>query len=145
MKDGIKQIVGKTITGVVVADQRSGTRRQMFLIFNDDTHFELWGDSFTGASGLDFGGLEKVRNYSANCGSEITMEISQLPQAVSGALSTGTKPNDFPRYCVLLVFFECLVGSLGLFLDHRSAGALALAGILAGVCYYIFKCQISRF
>jgi hypothetical protein len=142
MKDGVTKIVGKTINGLVIAE---GSRRQVFLLFEDDTHFEFYGDSFTGAGGIDPGGLEKVRSYCAKCGSKITMEIIPPIQVASGAASKMKPLNDFSRYCVLLVFFECVIGTLDLVLDHQSAGGFALAGMLAAVCYYILRYQISRF
>jgi hypothetical protein len=145
MKDGVRQIVGKSISGVVVAETPRALRRQVFLVFTDNTHFEFWGDSLTGAGGVDTGGLEEVGNYIAKCGAKVTMEVSESKQTFSSAVSKAVKANNFPRYCIFLVFFECLVGSLSLFLDHGSAGGLVLAIILAGMSYYIFEYQISRF
>jgi hypothetical protein len=91
MKDGIKQIVGKTIRGVVVAERPSDSRRQVFLVFSDDTHFELWGDSFTGAGGVDPGGLEEVRSYCANMKSQVTLEVSPSTHALSGEMPEPAK------------------------------------------------------
>ncbi len=65
MKDAIKDIIGKTIKGVVVkkSDTRN-PRSQVFLVFTDDTYYELYAEStIIGAGGLDPGGMEKVRNY----------------------------------------------------------------------------------
>ena len=75
MKDGIKQILGKRITAFVVTESPTAPRRQVFLIFSDNTHFEFYGHEFTGASGLGTGGLEQVRDYVAKFSSaEITMQ-----------------------------------------------------------------------
>jgi hypothetical protein len=61
MKDGIQQVIGKTISGVIVAKAQGRKSQQVFLVFNDETYFEFFGDSFTGGGGVDQGGLERVR------------------------------------------------------------------------------------
>ncbi len=53
MKDGLAKIVGKRIAGVVVAESPRGPRQQVFLVFDDGTRFEFWGDAFSCCSGLD--------------------------------------------------------------------------------------------
>jgi hypothetical protein len=145
MKDGIGQIVGKTISDVVVMEG-PGSSRQVFVIFTDDTNFELWGNSFTGSGGVDPGGLERVKAHLRD-GSKIAMEFSQPASAIEHHTAKASQTNNFPRYCVLLVFFSAFVGTVASFLefvDTRSAGDLVLAGVLAGVCYYIFRYQIHR-
>ncbi len=42
MKDGIKEILGKTITGVVVKARDGVPRSQVFLLCSDNTYFELY-------------------------------------------------------------------------------------------------------
>jgi hypothetical protein len=59
MKDGLRQIIGKTIKAVLVNQERG----QLYLIFTDDTHFELYGWPNTHvnwARGLDRGGIDKA-------------------------------------------------------------------------------------
>lgn len=51
MKNGLKEIVGKQIVSVVVAD--SNPRQQVFLVFSDGTRIEFWGESFGCRGGLD--------------------------------------------------------------------------------------------
>ena len=63
MKDGIKQIIGKTIERVVVAQSSVAPKQQVFLLFSDGTHFELYGEQFTCGAGLDEGGMDRVRGY----------------------------------------------------------------------------------
>ena len=69
MKDGIKKIVGKRISGFVVRKSLSrNLRTHLFLIFSDGTYFELWATGQTpgellGCADIDKGGLEEVRNY----------------------------------------------------------------------------------
>ena len=57
MKDGIKDIIGKQITGVVVTEIESGNSlHQVFLVFSDDTSYELYSfQSIIGASCVDKG------------------------------------------------------------------------------------------
>jgi hypothetical protein len=91
MKDGIRQIVGKTISGVLVADVANSPRRQVFLTFDDETHFELWGREISGTGGVDPGGFEKVRTNVEIAGSKIVMEAA--PKA--GLVATeATPPPD---------------------------------------------------
>ncbi len=62
MKNGLEQIIGKTIKTVAVNEGRG----QVFLIFSDGTYFELYPASerrVNWTSGVDRGGLEEVRHY----------------------------------------------------------------------------------
>ena len=53
MKTGLKDIIGKQITAVVVAESDHAPKQQVFLVFADGTRFELYGEGFTCCSGLD--------------------------------------------------------------------------------------------
>jgi hypothetical protein len=53
MKDALKQILGKRIAGVVVAQSDRDPRQQVFLVFSDGTRFEFYGPDFTCCGGLD--------------------------------------------------------------------------------------------
>jgi len=66
MKSGIKQIIGKIISGVIVKESGGSPRQQVFLIFNDGTYFELYGNSITCCSGLNGGTADDVRRYMAD-------------------------------------------------------------------------------
>jgi len=59
----LAEIVGKRISRVVHAkdDVRSG-RKAVFLIFDDGTHVELWGDDFSWSSPRQ-GDVEDVLRY----------------------------------------------------------------------------------
>lgn len=72
MKDGIQKVLGKKISGVIVAQKNESPRKQLFIIFSDDTHLELWGDQFTCASGLDNGGIAEAVSYAKSIGAEVT-------------------------------------------------------------------------
>jgi hypothetical protein len=59
MKEGLKQIIGKTIKAVLVNQERG----QLYLIFTDDTHFELYGwpqKHVNWARAVDRGGIDKA-------------------------------------------------------------------------------------
>ena len=53
MKDGLAKIVGRRIAGVVVAQSPRGPRQQVFLVFEDGTRFEFWGENFSCCSDVD--------------------------------------------------------------------------------------------
>lgn len=55
-KDSLSDIIGKTISSVVVAENRqSEPRVQVFLVFSDNTSFEIWSNDkdLSVASGVD--------------------------------------------------------------------------------------------
>jgi len=72
MKDGISDIIGKTISDVVIANKDSEPKLEVFLVFSDGTYFEFWGNSFTGAGGVNRGGLVEVSDYVKSMGARIT-------------------------------------------------------------------------
>ena len=87
MKDGIKQLVGKRITGVVAARNDGAPRHQVFLLLEDGTRFEFHGDSFTCTSGLDGG--PGVFRYIRDGGGKVTraygLDDAQVAEAIEAA------------------------------------------------------------
>lgn len=80
MKQGIRQIVGKRIMGVVVSKTGSRGRMHVFLAFSDNTYFELWATSevpgeIAGCGGLDKGGIEEIKRYVSD--QQIILESSE--------------------------------------------------------------------
>ena len=60
VKDGLRHIVGRTISAVVVARNKRPPREQVFLLFDDGSRFEFYGDNFTCCGGVDdAAGLER--------------------------------------------------------------------------------------
>ena len=56
MKDGFREILGRQIAGVVVANgEQRAPGNQVFLLFTDGTHFEMYGKAFTCCAGIDRG------------------------------------------------------------------------------------------
>lgn len=68
MKSTIGEIVGKEVTGVVVAYNAHEPRKQVFLRFRDGTYLELWGESFSCTSAIDRGGLPEILAYTKAMG-----------------------------------------------------------------------------
>jgi hypothetical protein len=73
MKDGINEIIGKKIRGVVVSrNERREPENQVFIVFDDGTYFEFYGSRFTCNGGVDRGDAEVAINYARHFGAEIT-------------------------------------------------------------------------
>ena len=72
MKGGPEHIVGKLITGVVVASSPNDPKNQLFLTFSDGTYFEIWGAAFSCASALDQGGAAAAIAYASKNGGKVT-------------------------------------------------------------------------
>ncbi len=65
MRSGFKNIVGKTIKGIVVkGSDFKNPKSQIFLLFSDNTYYEFYCDStIKGNHGIDKGGIDIVKNY----------------------------------------------------------------------------------
>lgn len=64
LKDSLPQLLGKRICGAVIKEGDCMPRMQVFLVFDDDTYYEIYADSMIyGAGGIDNGGIENVRQY----------------------------------------------------------------------------------
>jgi hypothetical protein len=74
IKPEVRDIVGKTIVGVLVADNPRVPGRQVFLVFNDNTYYEFYGPDgqlgFTG--GACPGGMADAERYAGGFGGTIT-------------------------------------------------------------------------
>lgn len=71
IKDGVQQIIGKTIAGVIVKKSEDLPRSMVILLFTDNTNYEFYTGSscsldlttIKGVAGVDRGGLEASRRY----------------------------------------------------------------------------------
>ena len=72
MKSAIADVVGKTISGVVVATNARSPQQQLFLTFADGSYFEIWGANFSCAGGLDRGGPAAAIAYVLKSGGSVT-------------------------------------------------------------------------
>ena len=61
MRGSFEKIIGKTITNVYCRDNKDDPEGQIFLIFDDNTYYEIYAyGSLKGASGLDKGYIKDV-------------------------------------------------------------------------------------
>lgn len=72
MRNAIKCVVGKTISGVVFREGAKSPEAQVFLVFDDGTYYEIYGQSINGTAGVDKGGVEEVLAYLASFGGTVT-------------------------------------------------------------------------
>jgi len=73
-----KRVVGKRIRGVLVAADDRSNRSHVFLVFDDGTHYELYGKDICGRKHIDSGGLDEAKAYIANSkGIEILLQEPQ--------------------------------------------------------------------
>ena len=64
MRGKFEDIIGKTITDVYCQENSTSPRGQIFLLFDDDTSFEIYSDgSLKGGSRLDKGDLNHIKKY----------------------------------------------------------------------------------
>ena len=63
MTSQVSQIVGKTITAVLMLEAGSQPYNQVMLVFDDGTNYEFYGQDIHYTSGLNLGGLHEVWNY----------------------------------------------------------------------------------
>ena len=73
IKTELQDIIGKTITGILVTDNVRVPQRQVFLVFSDNTHYELYSMSgdlcFT--SKVHEGAMAAVERAAAHMGGSI--------------------------------------------------------------------------
>lgn len=63
MKHHISKVVGKTIVNVIVTEAIREPTQQVYLVFSDGTHFELYGNWFTCANHVEHGNVEAILKY----------------------------------------------------------------------------------
>ena len=87
MKRELAEIVGKRIAGVVVKESSHlSPPRQVFLIFDDGTNFEFYGNSeVTWTSGVRPGGIEWVREYCASTHQRMKLVAEQRVESAQPA------------------------------------------------------------
>ena len=98
MKDGLKYLVGKRIAAVVVARSKRPPHDQVFLVFDDGTRFELYGENFTCCSGLD--PAAGIAAYVKNGGGEIA-QVHAAPETTAALMSRDLKAWDLARAAIV--------------------------------------------
>ena len=94
MKDGVRQIIGKRIAGIVAKKSNGRSpKSQVFLLFDDGTYYEFWSPDgeITGISGIRYGGKEAVLNYISTV-TEVTFEAYQNLAECNQQLQIIKKP-----------------------------------------------------
>ena len=101
MRDGIKGIIGKQITGVVVTERENGSpRSQVYLVFSDDTSFELYSfQTISGASCVDKG-APKVNDDSIKIVLEAYSEEKNIMNDDAGIM------NDIAYFMSQILYFK---------------------------------------
>jgi hypothetical protein len=72
---GPDQVIGKRIAHVVVADQGRRPKRRVYLVFDDGTSFEFYGEHFQWCRGIDRDGLEAILRWLAHEGITEVMQF----------------------------------------------------------------------
>lgn len=91
MKNGLREIIGKTITDVVVAyNKHRDPANQVFLVFDDGTYFEFWGAQFNCNSGVDRGGMAAVTDYVERVHAAKIVDV--YPQPPAGLITFAARP-----------------------------------------------------
>ena len=95
MKAGLKDLLGKRIAAVVVAENRQREpRQQVFLVFPDGSAFEFHGREFTCNAGLD--PAERIEGHVEGAGGRIVRvygdaeSLAPATRAASTGDSVGT-------------------------------------------------------
>ena len=69
----LKQIVGKTIAGIVTHEgMGAGPRYQLFIIFTDNTYLEFYGD-MGWSTDLETGDVETVKQHASRFGGKVAV------------------------------------------------------------------------
>jgi len=69
----LKQIVGKTIAGIVTHEgMGAGPRYQLFMIFTDNTYLEFYGD-LGWPTHIEVGDVETVKQYTSRFGGNVVV------------------------------------------------------------------------
>ncbi len=75
VKDAIKKVNDKTIKGVIVTEGAKAPRSQVFIVFSDNTYYELyWSTNISGVGEIDKGGMQKARAYVSKFPNNIVLE-----------------------------------------------------------------------
>ena len=94
MKEGLKQIIGKQVAAVVVAQSPAAPELQVFLVFPDGSSFEFHGREFTCNAGLD--PAERIERYVESRGGRITRVYGdvRVTAPAPATASAGAPDND---------------------------------------------------
>jgi phage-related protein len=70
----LRDLLGKRVSGVVVVQQnQAGARNQLYLVFDGDTNFEIFGDTLGWSSHIYPGGMKRVVEVARKAGGAVTV------------------------------------------------------------------------
>jgi len=74
MKDGIKAVVGKQISRVIVSEnsEEGSPRTQIFLVFDDGTYYEIYGNNLHLTGGVVTGDESEALRTAGLGGGKVT-------------------------------------------------------------------------
>ncbi len=71
IKDGVRALIGRTVTKVIVSENPREPCTQVFLVLDDGTYYEFYG-IVNAASGCMLGGEADAERYARNFGGTMT-------------------------------------------------------------------------
>jgi hypothetical protein len=97
MKEGLKHIIGKEISAVVVAGGEGVPKQQVFLVFADGTRFEFHGESFSCCGGPDR--AEGIEGYVESGGGRVMrvygdVRVTAVAAATASAGAAEVEPLE---------------------------------------------------
>jgi len=63
VKSGLKDMIGRTVSAVVIAERPHSPKVLLFLAFTDGTFYEIYGDDIHATSGVCNGGAQDAATY----------------------------------------------------------------------------------
>lgn len=89
MKGSIRELVGKTISGVIVK-LGSSVKQQVFLLLSDGTWFEFYSSERMGYSGtLSVGDADDVRRYMSDAQTIVIDEVADDNEGARARMSAA--------------------------------------------------------
>jgi hypothetical protein len=89
VKGSIRELVGRTITGVIVKFG-GPVRQQIFLLFSDGTWFEFYSSERMNYSGtLSVGGADEVRDYMRDVQTIVIDEVADDDEGERARISAA--------------------------------------------------------
>ena len=92
MKDGLRELIGKKVSAVVVGNSERSPYIQVMLVLSDGTYFEFWGQDYSCASGVSYGGIAEATRYIEGGRGEVIAMYPSQESTCSPAETHQQKP-----------------------------------------------------
>lgn len=132
-----KNMIGRTVKGVVVKQTRQGEPgQQLFILFSDDSYVEIWGYlySFSVTSNLDRGGIDAIRKYMG--------EREYVQSEYLDPPGTWTKRDDASELYVPTLALA--LGTAITFIFSVAFFPYLCLVLFAGCAYLLYKSKFRR-